>query len=189
MAQDQHESFASADELQTHTKGQILASDARVDPALAAVSSSIRNHCGWHISPVKLADEIILDGPGGRLLQLPTLKIVSLTAVEEDGTALDVTKIDISSRTGQIERTEGFWTRRYGKIKVTMDHGYEQTPDIKQVVLDIVARGLASPMGATREQAGSLSVNWGMVQPGVSGGIVPLASELNIIEAYKVEVY
>jgi hypothetical protein len=52
------------------------------------------------------------------------------------------------------------------------------------MTLAIAARGLSSPMGATREQAGALSVNWGMTTQGLAGGITPSAAERALMDHY-----
>lgn len=179
--------FATPADLESHTKGQILQSDPRALGALAAVSHSIRMECGWHIWPVKEAHEMTLDGPGGTKIYLPTQRLQEIVSVAEDGVSLDLDTLDWSEL-GIVEKYGcGRWTRRYRKIVAVIKHGYDEVPDLKQVTLDLAARALASPMGATREQAGSLSVNWSMVQPGTAGGMVPLNAEKAVVARYRLE--
>jgi hypothetical protein len=177
--------LASPADVEAYTKGKLKAVDLRVPAALAAVSRSIRRRAGWHIWPLVTAHTLVLDGPGGDVLSLPTLKLVALTSLTEVGTAIDlVDGVDVSPSTGLVKKTSGTWTTRYGKISAVMDHGEEEVPDLANLALKLVARGLASPMGATREQAGALSVNWSMTTQGVAGGIVPTADERSLMDSY-----
>jgi len=179
--------FATAAELESFTKGQILLDDPRVAPALTAVTSSIRKEAGWHIGPVVLGHSVTLDGPGGRLLHLPTLNLQELVSVTELGVAVDLVGVSHDwSGLGMVEKRDGtFWTDRFRKIVAVMDHGFEDISDLKFLTLSLAARGLSSPLGATREQAGSMSIQWGTPVPGVAGGLVPLPSEQRIMDRYR----
>ena len=172
-------------QVEAYTKGKIKADDLRVADALAAVSRSIRRRAGWHITPVVTGHTLALDGPGGVVLSLPTLKLVALTSITDDETVLLGTDLRVSLSTGLVKKRDGgTWSAEYGAIAVTMDHGEEDAPDLANLALKLVARGLASPMGATREQAGALSVNWSMTTQGVVGGIVPTADERSLMDSY-----
>lgn len=181
--------LASPAQLEAWTKGKVKAADLRVPDALAAVSRSIRNRAGWHITPLVEGHVLELDGPGGRVLALPSMRVVNLTSIVECGVTLDVSRetgIDLSRDTGLVSKQGGaHWTHRYGAITVTMDHGHEQAEDLVNMALALTARGLSSPMGATREQAGALSVNWGMTTQGVAAGIVPSTGERAIMDYYR----
>lgn len=178
--------LASPAQVEAYTKGKIKADDARVPDALAAVSRSIRRRAGWHITPVVTGHAVVLDGPGGAVLALPTFKLVTLTSITDDETVIDpAADLRISKETGLLKKRDGGrWSSHYGSIAVVMDHGYEDAPDLANLALKLVARGLASPMGATREQAGALSVNWSMTTQGVVGGIVPTADERSLMDLY-----
>ena len=78
-----------------YTNGRLDAEAAQVwlDRGLAIA----RRWCGWQVTTVT-NDEVTLDGPGSRLLVLPTLKLVELTVVVEDGTAVDVADLLVSAR-------------------------------------------------------------------------------------------
>lgn len=179
--------FASPADLQAFTKGKIQAADDRVSVALAAVSNSIRSRAEWHIWPRVTDHAVRLDGPGGTTLNLPTMKLNNLVSITEGDTPLTPLDDVVDwSEIGLVKRQDGgHWTDRYRRIQVVMDHGWEAAPELKQLALTLVARGLASPMGATREQAGSLSVNWAMAVQGVSGGLIPLSDELSVMERYR----
>jgi len=101
--------------------------DTKAQAAIDAVLVAARRYCGWHVSPVR-ADELIeLDGPGGRVLSLPTLALNSVASVTELGTAVDVSTLDRSRRAGTLTKQFGQWTCRDGAITVTATHGYTET--------------------------------------------------------------
>ena len=180
------EPLASASELATYSNGAVSSSDPRVAGSLAGVSLAIRNYCGWHITP-ELSDSLTLDGPGGRLLSLPTKYLTAITAlVENDVVLVDNTDFRWSVD-GSVKRLHTRWHDDFRIIDATITHGYPSAPDVKSVALAVVTRELSSPTGATREQAGAVSVSWALSSPGVSGGIALLAHERAILDFYRIE--
>lgn len=179
--------FATAEELEAFTKGQVDAMDERVTSAIKAVTSSIRREAGWHIGPVVENHTLVLDGPGGKKLNLPTMKLLDLKSLTNQGKVLDLLGDAVDwSEIGLVELRDGTrWTDRYRKIQAVLDHGYEDYSDLKFLTLSLASRGLSSPFGATREQAGSMSIQWATPQAGVAGGIVPTSVELTIVNKYK----
>jgi hypothetical protein len=96
------------------------------DDVVAAALVAARRYCGWRVSPVA-TEEIVVDGPGGRVLSLPTLNLLAVTEMTEDGRAVDVAKLDISRRKGTVEKHPfGYWTCRHGGITVKIMHGYTE---------------------------------------------------------------
>ena len=182
--------FATAEQLERFTRGKLREDDLRTHDAVAAVSRSIRREAYWHIWPIVTQHELVLDGPGGPVLAVPTMKLRAVHSITDAGnvlaTADDVDAAVDWSAAGLISKVGGgTWTRRYRQIRVTIDHGHDEVEDLQQLTLQLAARALSSPMGATREQAGSLSVNWGMAVQGVSGGLIPLAPEQAVMERYR----
>jgi hypothetical protein len=125
-----------------------------VDAALAAA----RRYCGWPVSPVVTGVTLVVDGPGGRVLSLPTLNLITLTSITENGEVLDVTKLDVSRRKGTVEKYPyGWWTRRAGGITVTMTHGFAEVEaaDWRRAVLRLVDLMSLEPVVAgERDQVG-----------------------------------
>jgi len=111
--------------------------------------AAARRYCGWHVTPVREDDEVTLDGPGSALLILPTLRLVELTAVTEDGVELDIaTDLSVSAR-GLVRKKSGlWWSRQYGSIVVTMTHGFDpddefnNAADFEAAVASIAERSL-----------------------------------------------
>ena len=89
------------------------------------------------------------------------------------------------SANGELRRAGGSWPTSWRSVAVEFTHGFESAPDVEQVVLQVVAHALSSPMGATREQAGGLSVSWATTAPGVSGGMALLARDREVLDLYR----
>lgn len=116
----------TAADLSTYTKGRLPDNDD-TQGLLDAALSAARRWCGWQVCPVETGVTVEVDGPGGRVLSLPTLNLITLSAVSECGVALDVTKLDKSQRKGTVEKYPfGCWTSRAGAISVTMTHGFTE---------------------------------------------------------------
>jgi hypothetical protein len=138
----------NAADVQTYTGGRLQASNAEVQRMLRAALSVARRECGWHVSPVRVDDEITLDGPDSRILWLPTLSVQSITSISEDGTDLDVATIARSAgdapglprRVSLRKRSKGYWTDEYGGITIVMSHGYDEdtAEDWRQAILSMV---------------------------------------------------
>lgn len=171
------------------TGGKIPEADPRLAPLLAGASAGVRRWCGWHIAPV-LEETLTGDGPGGSLLLLPTGRLLAVLEALDAGTVVDVAGVDFS-RSGMVElpRASGsWWSGRLGAVSVRVRHGFDlaDVPDVAQIVKQLTANALASPMGATREQAGTVSVAWATTAPGVSGGLSLLQRDMDILAAFKI---
>jgi hypothetical protein len=106
----------------------------------AAARDGAQRYCGWHVTPVKEGDEVTLDGPGGRLLMLPTLALVELTSVIEDGVEVPITDLYVSKAGMVKKKSGGCWSRHFGSIVVTMTHGYASAPNFEAAVASMSQR-------------------------------------------------
>lgn len=146
-------------DVQTFTNGRLLASDANVARMLNAALAVARREVGWHVSPVKLADAIDIDGPDSRILWLPTRKVIALTSITEDGTLIDPSKYSVSkgttpglSRPVAVRKKDNTgWTDQYGGIHIVMDHGFTETEavDWRQAILAMVDQMSLVPVMAS----------------------------------------
>lgn len=134
---------------------------------LDAALVTSRRECGWHVSPVRYGDILVLDGPQSRILMLPTRKLVSPPSITEDGIAVASADIRWSAGgpPGVLERPVGvrkksteFWSCDYQAIEVTMDHGYteDEAADWRQAVLSMVDQ-MGSMVFAGRSEADLVS--------------------------------
>lgn len=178
--------FLTAEDFSLGTGGKISPEDPRVSPLLAAASAAIRLWCGWHIWPV-VDESMILDDPGTGLLSLPTLRMHSLQSLNVNGYAV----LNPSwSHLGDIRLPDSHPGRcihhsSFRAINIRLRHGFASVPDIQQIVQQSVALALSSPLGATREQAGQVSISWATTAPGVSGGLALLERDFQVLSAYK----
>lgn len=178
--------LVTAEEFATWTGGKVPANDPRLEPLLAGASAGIRRWCGWHIAPV-LEETLTGDGPGGRLLLLPTGRLLEVVSVDNAGVSVDPDAVD-KSRSGMVELRGGAWSSRLGSVTVRVRHGYDlaDVGDVGQIIKQVTANALASPMGATREQAGQVSISWATTAPGVSGGLSLLQRDLDLLTAFQI---
>jgi hypothetical protein len=126
-------------DVELFTKGRLKANDPETVRALHRAYAAVRKHCGWHVSPEK-TETVTLDGPCDVLLGLPTLKLITLTSVVEDGVTLNVGDLTPSA-SGRIlvKRNPPYrWSSKFRSIVVTMTHGFDSAPDFSQAVLEAI---------------------------------------------------
>jgi hypothetical protein len=99
------------------------------DAALAAA----RRYCGWVVTPPETVT-VIVDGPGGQVLSLPTLHLSEVVSVVEDGAALDVANLRVITGRGELVKKSGCWARGLGVIQVKFTHGFDEAPDFDAAV-------------------------------------------------------
>ena len=141
----------TVDDVEAFTGGRLSSADDEVQRMLDAALATSRRYSGWHVCPVREADEIVLDGPDSRILYLPTRKLVELTSIEENGVdqALATLTWSAGGPPGLLEspvrvrkRTRGWWSGDYQAITVIMDHGYteDEAVDWRFGVLSLVSQ-------------------------------------------------
>lgn len=138
----------TTDDVEQFTGGRLLAADPEVERMLDTALAVARRECGWNVSPVARVT-LLLDGPGSRILSVPSRKIVDLVSVTENGTSLNIADLTWSAggppglmeRPAAIrKRNRGWWSEDYQSVEVVMDSGYteEEAPDWRQAVLSMV---------------------------------------------------
>ena len=137
---------------------EILAEYAPIDPATPNLQQAIdaavahaRRTAHWHIFPA--VDQILtVDGEGGGVLTLPTLRVNSITSVtERGGDPLEEWEAYEWSRTGDLKRLAGCWTTTWRGITVELNHGYDPEDadllDLLKAIGSAVATAAANPLG------------------------------------------
>lgn len=112
------------------------AAQVAIDTALVAA----RRYCGWPVSPVVTDDEVTVDGSGCQVQSLPTLNLVSVSEIDEDGTVHAAADLRVS-RLGLVRKRSGArWTSAYGAVTVTMTHGFTEAEaaDWRRAVINLV---------------------------------------------------
>ncbi len=165
------------------TNGVISPDDPRLGPLLDGASAAVRRYCGWHVTPV-ISEDVLLDGTGSSLIIVPTLRLVSVSSASNDGVTVDQTGFDWSPA-GLVKLRSGCWSNRYRSVALSISHGFESAPDVVQIVQQVVANAISSSMGATREQAGQVSISWSLTAPNVAGGVSLLQRDLDVLNLYR----
>lgn len=138
----------TAADVAAYSQGRVSGSDSRTALLLSGALLAARRYCGWHVIP-ELEESITVDGPGSPLLVLPTLRLVDLSALSEDGTVLDVAGLEWSGR-GLVRKSgHTCWTGRFRGITATITHGFATAPDFNAAVLSAVDRVASGGGGET----------------------------------------
>lgn len=168
------------DDLPTSVRG-LFATDDEAQAAIDAVLAAARRYCGWHVSPVATDDEVVVDGPGGRSLSLPTLNLIQVSAIDEDGTEVDLSYVR-ASRLGIVRKRFGsHWVSEYGAVTVKMTHGYTETEaaDWRRAVVKLVGQREQSSRDSgdlKRKKVDDVEYEW-------FEGVVSVDSELSALFA------
>ncbi len=139
----------SVSDVEDFTNGRLRSDDPEVARMLEAALVTARRYCGWAVTPVVTDDAVTLDGPGSRILILPTRKLVALTGISEKGRPLSLTSVSatpggppgFTSRPAAVRKSSGgWWGRDYQSIDVVMTHGYleAEAADWRYAVLSMV---------------------------------------------------
>lgn len=159
----------------------LFATDDEAQAAINAVLAAARRYCGWVVSPVAEDVDLVVDGPGGRVLSLPTLNLIELGMVDEDGT--EWTPADLrASRLGLVrKRSGGCWTGAYSAITATITHGYTEAEaaDWRRAVVQLVGRRAQSSRDSAdlkRKKIDDVEYEW-------FEGVVSVDSELSAVFA------
>jgi hypothetical protein len=156
--------LATVDDLTTYL-GHPPANPQQAEWMLDGASAFVRTHCGWSIS--RETDVVWpRDASGGRLLTLPTLRLVAVASV----------LVDVPEWAGMLYRESG-WPDALQSVTVVGTHGYtaEEMPrDIMAVVCGLSSR-MASAAGkgsATVQRVGNVQTSYnrdGAEQVGLTG--------------------
>jgi hypothetical protein len=180
--------LTSADvELFTH--GRLSASDPEVIRDLNRAYAAIRKYCGWHVAPSK-AEVVTLDGPNDAFLALPTLNLVTLTSVVEDGVTLNNGDLTPSSSGRLLVKRSGMrWSSNFRSIVVTMTHGFDVAPNFDQAVLYLVdeitvsaSTGVAGGPHVRRDRVDDTEREWWR---SVAAEALDINSVAGLLEQYR----
>lgn len=129
----------TAADVAAYSQGLLAETDSRTNLLLAGALAAARAYCGWHVIP-EVEATVTIDGPGSPLLVLPTLRLVDLTELSEDGTTVDLASVEWSGRGLVRKATRGCWTGKYRGITAAINHGFATAPDFNAAVLAAVDR-------------------------------------------------
>lgn len=164
----------------------IVSAETTVGPEfwLNAANGAVRRFCGWHVAPL-LEETLTLDGSGGRVLLLPSKRVVEILAVSNDGA--DVTANVDHSKAGILELVGGTWSNRLGKITVSLKHGFdlEEVPEVAGVIASLRTRGASNAGTVVAQAMGPASVRNATGKDGGTLSIPLLQSEKDTLEPYR----
>ncbi|QBI97252.1 head-tail adaptor [Mycobacterium phage Kevin1] len=160
-----------------------MADQTDIDAARAAV----RAWCGWHVTPVNTDQALTLDGPGGPVLFIPTLRLLDLAEVIEDGVSLDVSTLRTTSD-GRVRKRDGsWWIDAYGSIAVKVTHGFPaaEVPNFERAVQVLAASFASSKRDdptIVEKQVDDVRYRW----DGTSGVVAAVCASYGL-DAYRLE--
>ncbi|WP_330253137.1 hypothetical protein OG874_00530 [Nocardia sp. NBC_00565] len=176
--------FASTTELQNWLQLSSIDTNAAT-LAVNVASSAIRSFCGWEITELTVAAEV-MDGTGGRSLWLPTLRLTAVASVVENGNTLTVVTDYDWTKYGRLIRA-GCWPRTARSVTITYTHGYATVPDVVKGMCLMLASRLYNNPEALKSQ----SETWGPFAESASfaDGSGPGLSvqEMEILGPFKLE--
>lgn len=129
------------------------------DDAWASAVERIREHCGWHIAP-EVTETVTIDGPGGSVVALPTLRLTDLVSITNDGATVVEPEW---SRSGVVRTYR--WTWKMRGVVAEMTHGFEQWPyELERVAAELAAT-TSAPAGVRQVSSGPHQVTF---EPGLT---------------------
>lgn len=164
--------------------GDATAQQKAIDVALA----DARRYCGWHVSPVR-TETVTVDGSGGRVLSLPTLKLLGLVSLTECGIPHDVTRLDWS-RIGVVRKPLALrWTSRYSSIEAGMQHGFteDEAAGWRAAIIDLIVMNadetdsVRDDPALIRKKIDDTDLQWTAARPTDDERLEPLFAQFRIL--------
>lgn len=150
--------LATVRELELHLQRDLDNPEA-AQLALTLASGAVRAYCGWNLARETTTFEV--DGDDGQILTLPTLHLVTLVEIRNNGVLIEPMsgRYPRWSAKGQLYRMAG-WPKHMS-FQATVVHGYDPVPDlVKLVTLDLAARTVNNPEGLVSATVGPVSRTW-----------------------------
>ena len=128
-------------DVEQFTAGRMSADNPETQRLLDSAVAAARRHCGWHVCPVWVSHQIILDGHAGYVLRLPTQRLISVDDLIEDGVTLNVDELSWNE-TGLVTKANNLaWKSGFRVVDAVITDGYTETEaaDWRQAVLQMVS--------------------------------------------------
>ncbi len=183
---EQPDLLLTADEIQAVTNRDMSTELAKAIAALA--TDAVRDYCGCRVA--KTATETItLASRGTRSIFLPSLHIVSVDAVTENGHSLALTDgydwddVGILHRVGRRS-----WHAGRRSVEVTVTHGHPRCPGgIATAIASAVARGAFTPAGGVVSEGALGQTNqYGRTASGAAVDMAFTPEELLRLNAHRI---
>lgn len=179
----------TAADLSAFTRGR-LPDDEATQQLLDAALAAARRYCGWHVCPLRTDVQVEVDGSGAAL-SLPTLNLIAVSEVIEDGVSLDVARDLYWSQSKGLVYKRG-WSRGWfgDSILVTMTHGFPEgeAADWRRAVLRLAdqmsfdpASGERDGSNVRRKRVDDVELEW------FAEGLITSDSQMsNLFLSYKI---
>lgn len=117
---------------------------------LRAAQSAIRRECGWHVMP-NTALTGVLNTRGGTVIRLPARHVTSIESLtDRQGNPLSYA---YDPETGLVESLSGGFPVGVAAIHYSIHAGYDDAPDVQQVLISAAKRAGMSPVGLVKSQS------------------------------------
>lgn len=170
----------------TLTGGAMSSTRDTVEAVLDAVSASVRDWCGWHVSP-SLECDFIGNGEGN-MLMLPAMGVTAideLSVIDCDGNFEIVpTNMFEWTAAGMVRLRFGRFPRRWRSVQCVYTAGFNSA-SLAQITAQIASNALAASPGVSAESAGGVSISYNRTGDGITGGVSLLPRDLGQLEPYR----
>lgn len=117
---------------------------------LKAAQAAIRRECGWHVMP-NVALSGVINSCGGTVIRLPARHVTSIESLtDRDGNKLAYA---YDPETGLVESLSGGFPAGIAAIRYEIHAGYNEAPDVQQVLISAAKRAGMSPIGLVTSQS------------------------------------
>lgn len=117
---------------------------------LRAAQAAIRRECGWHVMP-NTALSGVLNSRGGTVIRLPARHVTSVESLtDRHGNKLAYA---YDPETGLVESLSGGFPAGIAAIRYEIHAGYDDAPDVQQVLISAAKRAGMSPIGLITSQS------------------------------------
>ena len=139
--------------------------------------AAVRAYCGWHIAP-SVTETVTVDGSGGPLQTLPTLRLTALSSITNDGTAVTDPQW---SEAGMVRADcVTWWTWKFRGVTADITHGHDVCPpEIVGVLAEAASRGAA---GSAVNQVGQVRMGGVSGTPGAAAFVLERTA---VLDRYK----
>lgn len=151
----------------------------QLQAVLDAVSSAIRDYCGWHVAP---SLECTYTGEGeGHLLVLPAMGVTSVTSLEIGDSAVSGFEWSAS---GMVRLKTSEFPDVWRSVECVYTAGFDSAA-IGQVVAQIASNAIAAAPGVANERAGNVSITYNQTGSGITGGVSLLPRDYSLLAPYR----
>lgn len=185
--------------------GNKFQGDTRIDASIPGACASIRNYCGWHISPnlhcglfINMKDLRDAFVGSDLLIQLPATHVTSIEKiildavynVEDDtyiGEEVDADDYDIGMGEGLLRIYDVGPRCRRSKIFIHYTAGFDDTniPIIKEIAANNVSHAVANSYGVNSESAGGVSVSYSSAWAGRASASALADDTREVLDSYR----